>query len=148
MQNTTLRQVVYASSATVRFTDGDLTALLDKARQNNARNGITGVLIYLDGSFIQLLEGEEPALSETFERITSDSRHAGMMKLSDRLVAERGFPEQEMGCRAISECDLSRHGDLFVHDGGRWSVNPGSNIDDRLRVIFDTFFRINSYGRY
>jgi len=143
-----IRQIVYASSATIRFDEQTLDALLDKARRQNLENGITGVLIFVDGSFIQLLEGEEPALTETFARIAADPRHTGLTRLSDREVEERTFGDLLMGFRAISENDLRDNPDLFVRDGGRWIINPDSEIDHRLRVIFDTFFKINASARY
>lgn len=143
-----IREIVYASSATVNFSDQSLNALLDKARSKNLENGITGVLIYIDGSFIQLLEGEEPALSETFGRIAADPRHSGLTRLSDRMVEQRTFGDLLMGFRAISENDLRENPDLFVRDTGRWVINPESDIDHRLRVIFDTFFKINAAVRY
>ena len=143
-----IRQLVYASSETITFTEDILNALLDKARAKNLENKITGVLIYIQGSFIQLLEGEEPALSETFDRIASDPRHTGLMKFSDRIVEGRSFPDLQMGFRVVSEKDLSENPDLFVKTGGNWSVSPASDLDSHLRVIFDTFFKINVNARY
>ena len=125
-----------------------MNALLEKARAKNLENEITGVLIYVQGSFIQLLEGEEPALSETFSRIRADTRHTGLMNLSDRIVEERSFPDLQMGFRLVSEKDLSENPDLFVKSGGNWTVSPASEFDTHLRVIFDTFFKINVNARY
>ena len=125
-----------------------MNALLEQARAKNLENEITGVLIYVQGSFIQLLEGEEPALSETFSRIAADTRHTGLMKLSDRNVEKRSFPDLQMGFLLVSEKELSEHPDLFVKAGGNWSVSPASDLDSHLRVIFDTFFKINVNARY
>ena len=121
---------------------------MPKARAKNLENEITGVLIYIQGSFIQLLEGEEPALSETFGRIAADPRHTGLMKLSDRIVEERSFPDLQMGFRVVSEKDLSENPDLFAQTGGSWTVSANSDLDTHLRVIFDTFFKINVNARY
>ena len=125
-----------------------MNALLEQARAKNLKNEITGVLIYVQGSFIQLLEGEEPALSETFSRIATDTRHTGLMKLSDRNVEKRSFPDLQMGFRLVSEKELSEDPDLFVKAGGNWSVSPASDLDTHLRVIFETFFKINVNARY
>ena len=70
------------------------------------------------------------------------------MKLSDRNVEKRSFPDLQMGFRLISEKELSEHPDLFVKAGGNWSVSLASDLDTRLRVIFDTFFKINVNARY
>lgn len=55
-------QLVYMSAALWRPTRSDLVTLLAKARQNNSQLGVTGMLLYHDGSFMQVLEGEEPAV--------------------------------------------------------------------------------------
>ena len=60
-----LRQVLYGSSAVRPMTQAEIDVILEQARRRNIETGITGILFYLDGNFLQLLEGEEPALSET-----------------------------------------------------------------------------------
>ena len=87
-------------------------------------------------------------MSETFSRIAADTRHTGLMKLSDRNVEKRSFPDLQMGFLLVSEKELSEHPDLFVKAGGNWSVSPASDLDSHLRVIFDTFFKINVNARY
>ena len=143
-----LRQIVYASTATVAFSDAALDALLVNARSNNDRNDITGVLLYLDGGFFQLLEGPEPALSETFSRIAADPRHTGLVKLSDRKIARRAFSPFPMAFRALREKDLNAHPGLFVRSEKGWTLNPESGLDRRIKVLFDTFFLINATARY
>ena len=51
-------QLIYLSSATEMFTKEKLLALLEQSRPNNARLGITGILLYSNGNFMQTLEGE------------------------------------------------------------------------------------------
>jgi Sensors of blue-light using FAD len=50
--------IVYASSASEAFTGPELQVLLDQARQKNAKFAVTGMLLYKDGNFMQVLEGE------------------------------------------------------------------------------------------
>jgi len=49
--------LVYVSSATELFSDTQLENLLLRSRQNNSTLGITGMLLYKDGNFMQCLEG-------------------------------------------------------------------------------------------
>jgi hypothetical protein len=51
--------LVFTSVATRKLTDEDLKCLLAKSRQNNSTLNITGMLLYLDPYFMQILEGEE-----------------------------------------------------------------------------------------
>jgi len=134
-----VRQVVYVSSGTCDFGDADLKALLDRARENNRLSGVTGVLFYLSGNFIQLIEGEVPAVTETLNKIRLDKRHRNIIQLSDRRVTERSFPEFQMGFKAGIEADLARDPNFLALTEGR--LPNGS--DTRLGIIFDTFLRIN-----
>ena len=59
---TALLSVVYSSTAVVPFSDHDLFELLEHSRENNARDGLTGMLLYRDERFLQVLEGPEEAV--------------------------------------------------------------------------------------
>lgn len=135
-----MRQVVYVSSGTRDFGDADLKELLDHARENNRRSGVTGVLFYLNGNFIQLIEGEVPAVTETLSKIRLDTRHKNIIQLSDKRVTERSFPKFQMGFKTGIEADLAQDPNFLALTEGRL---PGGD-DKRLGVIFDTFLRINS----
>jgi hypothetical protein len=89
--------VVYVSSAVRPFTREELQRLLKKSRANNARNGITGMLLYKDGNFMQVLEGDEAAVRATFDRISKDPRHRNVIVLLRSEEAERDFPDFSMG---------------------------------------------------
>lgn len=95
-------QIVYVSSATVRFTTPDLFDLLAKSRANNARAGVSGMLLFRDGNFMQALEGPEEAVRATYERIGRDPRHAGAMVLLRGPVEARQFSEWSMGFRDLA----------------------------------------------
>ncbi len=91
-----MRHLVYVSSATRDFSVAELSAMLATFRENNARHGITGLLLYKDGHFMQVLEGEAEPLAELFRRIARDPRHKGVITLLEQEVAERSFGEWSM----------------------------------------------------
>jgi len=64
MDDLKLGRIVYVSAETEPFTHEAIRKLLLKARHNNAEKGITGMLLYHQGSFLQLLEGEQSAVDE------------------------------------------------------------------------------------
>jgi len=99
-------RLVYVSAATVPFTDATLAQLLLISRENNTRAGITGMLLYRDGDFLQVLEGEEHAVRETFRRIARDSRHARTLVLDDSAISEREFSDWSMGFRRVSREEM------------------------------------------
>jgi hypothetical protein len=70
-----LEYLTYFSSAVERFNQPALKRLLEISRRNNATRGITGLLLYRDGRFLQFLEGPQDAARTTYEHIRMDGRH-------------------------------------------------------------------------
>lgn len=138
-----LRQVLYGSSAVSPMTQEEIDVILEQARRRNAETGVTGILFYLEGNFLQLLEGEDPALSDTYERIKADIRHRNIIKLADGVITERSFGADPMAYRAITATELAAHPDLFVDDGGRWSLREETGVDLPIKVLIETFLRVN-----
>jgi hypothetical protein len=93
--------LVYVSSATRPFSGEDLRVLLGTCRKNNAELGITGMLLYKDGNFMQVLEGDEGAVRGLYERIAADPRHGGEITLQQGYVEGRQFPDWSMGFRDL-----------------------------------------------
>lgn len=81
-----MRRLIYVSHAIEEFTVDGLVDLLARSRVANEARGVTGVLFYLDGVFLQFLEGETAAVDETMERVGADPRHGGIVVLSDNVV--------------------------------------------------------------
>lgn len=94
--------VAYCSSATRLMSSEELVALLQTSRVNNERAGITGMLLYRDGSFLQIIEGEDEAVHATYARILVDPRHRNVIRLAQSPITERSFAGWTMGF-----CDLA-----------------------------------------
>ena len=96
----TMLQLVYVSTARERPSGGGLQAILDISRCNNARNGITGLLVTGGRRFLQALEGPDKAVLDTYARISADPRHFGLVLLSMGIVGERQFGDWSMAFHA------------------------------------------------
>jgi hypothetical protein len=94
-------RLVYVSSAVNLFTDDQLQELLEVSRRNNNATGITGMLLYVEGNFIQVLEGEKPKVVETQQRIAKDPRHQGLITLLEGEEPEREFADWSMGFKKL-----------------------------------------------
>lgn len=94
--------ITYLSSATMPFTPEALTELLTSSRARNGERGVTGVLLHVDGGFIQTLEGPDHVVEETFQRIGGDPRHRGLLEVWRESIDERTFPDWSMGFREVS----------------------------------------------
>ena len=83
--------IVYVSEAIARFEEPALLRLLRQCRLANEQNGITGVLMYGEGQFIQVLEGCPAAVRRLYARIAADPRHGRLEILADGPVLRREF---------------------------------------------------------
>lgn len=98
--------LVYSSSASDSFSEADLPALLAQSRDNNARLGLTGILLYRDGRFLQLLEGEQDAVRDRVAVIARDDRHARIRILIEDRIVTRQFPDWTMGYGAVAPVEV------------------------------------------
>lgn len=89
--------LVYISSAVKPMNYDDLSALLQQCRDNNQKLGITGMLLYQNGTFLQLLEGEQQVVMDLYNTISKDHRHTAIHTVLDGEIAERNFPDWSMG---------------------------------------------------
>jgi hypothetical protein len=101
-----LHHLVYVSAATRPFSKPELVELLAKARAKNTRLGLTGMLLYKGGDFMQVLEGEEAVVRALFDTIGADPRHGHVMTLLDGPIAERQFQDWSMGFRNLEDDDV------------------------------------------
>lgn len=100
-------QLAYVSQSIGLMSQQELLELLDEARAINAEANVTGMLLYKDGSFIQVLEGEEEAVRTIFGRIERDPRHENVRTLYDEQVERRDFPDWAMGFHNLNGMDLT-----------------------------------------
>lgn len=104
-ENDQLTSLVYTSTASAPFRESALAHLLQDSRARNAEQEITGMLLYRDERFIQVLEGPARALRGLAEAIKRDSRHHGMRILLEEPLAARRFTDWSMGYRTLQPGD-------------------------------------------
>ena len=98
--------LVYRSRAVASFDDAELVELLEAARAKNQRLGITGLLLFSKGAFIQLLEGDERAVMGLYEVLERDPRHAGVTLMMQGAIDARAMSGWSMGFARPSEAEL------------------------------------------
>lgn len=101
-----LQLIVYVSAASQPFADKALEELLTKARQNNSARGITGLLLYIEGSIIQALEGPKEEVIPLFHTIENDPRHQMVLPLINEPITQREFPDWTMGYRQATKSEI------------------------------------------
>ncbi len=136
-----MRQLLYASHTPLDIAPAALDAILTASRSNNALIGITGLLIFIDGGFLQMLEGDERPLRELYTRIATDRRHAGPRLMLDREVPARTFADWSMGFERPALDDPETAG-MFgvarsaIHD----RLSPGTGRI--VAMMLETFYRV------
>lgn len=95
--------LIYVSIANGEFSEEDLLGLLRQSRDRNQGACITGMLLYKNRRFMQLLEGPETAVRETYARILRDPRHRDVTILLQGEMAERDFANWSMGFHDLNQ---------------------------------------------
>lgn len=102
-----LTQLIYVSDL-VDSKESELPSILESADRHNREDGITGMLLYSGGNFLQVLEGEKSRVHTTYERICADPRHRNITLLTQEEVPERQFANWSMGYRQLGAQDIAR----------------------------------------
>ena len=92
-----LVRLVYASRAVEAIDQAELMAILKKSKANNPPLGITGVLCFSEGIFLQVLEGGRSAVNQLYNRIATDARHTQVELMVYEEIGERRFAGWSMG---------------------------------------------------
>ncbi|MGB7298364.1 MAG: BLUF domain-containing protein [Burkholderiaceae bacterium] len=98
---------IYASALSPGVTESEIAALLQHAREKNARLGLTGMLVFCDQSFFQVLEGPEDVVDAVYEKIEGDNRHCHITKVIRESIDHRHFEEWTMGFTKMTHTDLA-----------------------------------------
>lgn len=113
-----LFHVIYASTATAPMSEDELLRLLDHSRARNQKLRVTGMLLYKDEKFLQVLEGEEANVMKLYRDVQADERHDNVDLLRAEYIQHRDFPDWTMGFKNIDKLDPSTPGftRLLEHD--------------------------------
>lgn len=117
-----LYTVLYVSIATQPMSNAELGELLERSRVSNRAQRITGFLLYLNGSFMQVLEGSRPLVTQLLERIAKDPRHHSLQTLYEGPINKRTFVDWSMGFRNMSHIDQG-------YDFKAWQARTLSFVD-------------------
>jgi hypothetical protein len=102
-----LIQCIYSSAATEEFEEFNISPFLEKTRASNAKLGLTGMLLYVEGSFFQVLEGRRDVVEALLKTIESDTRHKRVNVIVCEPIQERSFGEWTMGYESLGLADVA-----------------------------------------
>lgn len=90
-------RLIYTSRARPDLSSAEINDILSIARRKNAKDSVTGMLIFAEGHFLQVLEGEADKVDACFERVRRDPRHDTVQVLSRAPAQSRAFSKWLMG---------------------------------------------------
>ncbi|MEM6512486.1 MAG: BLUF domain-containing protein [Pseudomonadota bacterium] len=107
-----LSHLIYVSVATQPMTSEMLDELVSVARRNNEKRRLTGMLLYKEQRFMQVLEGEDSVIGSLFDVIKLDSRHDKIDILRYEHIHYRSFPDWSMAFQNIDDIDVSGYEEI------------------------------------
>jgi hypothetical protein len=131
-------QLAYISTARGNVDQALLDSILTASRRNNARASVTGLLVSGGRRFLQVLEGPDQSVLETYARIQADPRHRAFVLITCQGVSERAFGEWSMA---------HREGGIHVPDdklAAAVEALTARIADLNLRAQFSGFARLHS----
>jgi hypothetical protein len=119
---------IYASRALAAPDEAEAQALLDHARRKNTALGITGMLLQIEDSFFQVLEGEADAVDSVYRVIAQDPRHDRVTQIIREPIVQRSFADWSMGFAAVKREQVRAvigANDFFGSAQCMECINPG-----------------------
>ncbi len=116
-------QLTYMSSAREPLSTSQLLGLLETCLTRNTQAGVTGMMLYGNGTFLQALEGEDAVIDALYDKIARDHRHTDVRLLKRAPIAERQYDAWTMGFQRVSDQDLHKIEGLA--DFALGDFNPG-----------------------
>jgi Sensors of blue-light using FAD len=101
--------ITYVSSAVFAFNETTLLDLVGQCQRNNERLGITGILVYSDGNFIQVIEGADLVTHALYDRIALDARHRAVNTVAQQQIDSREFQGWSMAYNILPPKALRTH---------------------------------------
>lgn len=120
-----------------------LENIVSTAKKNNPRHGITGVLFYQKGRFLQVFEGNDADVKKLLNNIQRDKRHKNLIILFDEHVNSRGFEDWNMDSFDLDETEeLDVDEILRIRDAIKSNIIPRA---DNLAELLDSFLKEKTF---
>jgi len=104
---TTMIRLTYLSRAAQPFSADDLLTLLSVCHRNNTARGLTGMLLYGNGTFLQCIEGEEAAVETLMQTLLADPRHTDIQTVRRETITARLYKDWSMGFERVTDKTLA-----------------------------------------
>ncbi|MGB5418460.1 BLUF domain-containing protein [Algibacter sp.] len=135
-----LKTICYISDSREYESLENVKKIYTKAKQNNLKLNITGILIYQNGNFLQVLEGHEEQVDKTYEKIRNDSRHRNIIKVINNTIEQRIFEDYNFGFSIIKSSQEFNE----LNDYLNWLKHADNKIANKVILMVENFIGIIS----
>ena len=135
--------LVYVSYSSRPIIEEDLRHILEVSKRDNAKANITGMLLYLQGRFIQILEGPKEAIDNLYGKIIQDPRHKNPQIILEGRIVKRNFSNWNMGFKLL---DLNEFSELsgFQDPDAFFTKNDINNSSHPALIFMRLFYQKNN----
>ena len=144
-------QIAYVSLSKTPLVEVPLSDILIASKRNNTRDDISGLLMYHDGLFFQVLEGEKALVKNCYQRILRDQRHSAISLMWEGEAETRAFASWAMGYAGPDEIGLHGEDQLDSLADPTRGQNTTENSDSLAlllaREVFRGFSRVDRLGQ-
>jgi acylphosphatase len=119
------------------ISEDEVIQIAEHSSFKNKKRGITGVLLYVDGSIIQILEGEKEKVLNLYDIIKEDNRHTSIIKIDESNIEKRHFENWSMGFEKIIFKELQQNPTFKSYD----ISDIIKNIDDKAKTFLNLYFK-------
>jgi hypothetical protein len=131
-------QLIYISTASNSPRGSELVELLEQARTRNLRKNITGMLLYSNSTYLQVLEGEARDVRELYDAICKDPRNEGHVILRESEIPYRDFPDWSMGFENLESCSPDQLPGFVEVFGGKLDKSIAvNNKTNAIRLLMN-----------
>jgi hypothetical protein len=130
-----LSTVCYISSASKSLENLNLKHLYNTSKINNAQQHITGILIYQNGNFLQILEGENKTINKLYRLIKRDNRHTNILQIINKSILAPIFEDYQTGFSIVDNSKKIERLKTYL----KWVKSAEMESVDKIIGIIENF---------
>ncbi len=138
-----MKNIGYYSSTSNDFKESDIKDILETSIHKNKKLNVTGILIYADGCFFQIIEGPDENLDNLYKAIKRDYRHQGIITLIDEEINNRNFPDWSMSVLKLDP-NILNHKEVFELTRMALANKLPDTAPETIKIFMKSFYNSSS----
>jgi len=133
-----LVRMIYVSKPVEEVDSDVLESILGTAQINNTEHDLTGLLVFDDQHYLQVIEGGRMKVSQLLGNLYKDPRHTDLLVLDFDYISQRQFPDWSM--QFVPVVDVTR--DVLLRHGVSSKFDPYNfSKDNALAFMMEMLAR-------